>query len=128
MRKIGFDIRTRGSAVENVIGGEVDELRVDLAAGDREISHSQSIYQEGGLRLSFSDVDVVIGGGIEDDFRVGAGERALDGFGIGDIDLAAVPGHHGVMTGAKLANELDAELAGGAEDHHGARHKAEFTE
>src|ERR1017187_1088417 len=84
------------AAVKNVVGGEVDQAGIHLPAGQRQVAHGQAIHQEGGLRLLFGNIHLVIGGGVEDDVGIGLGERALDGGGIGDIDLCALPAGDGI--------------------------------
>src|ERR1017187_7896494 len=106
MRGIVLGIGVVGAAVKDVIGGEVDQAGVHLAAGQRQVAHGQAIHQVGGLRLLFGDIHMVIGGGVEYHVGVGAGERSLDGGAIGDIDLCALPAGDGIAADSEFADKF----------------------
>ncbi len=82
-------------AVEDVIGGEVDQLSVDLAAGKRQITYRQRVDLKGRLRLLLGDIHLVVSRGVEDDLGVIVGESVLNRRRVGDVHLRAVPRHDG---------------------------------
>jgi hypothetical protein len=119
---IVFGVGMAGSAIEDVVGGEVNQPRVDLAAGQREVAHGQRVDQERRLRLLFGNIHLIVGRRIENDLRVRLRQRVFDRCAVRDIDLPPLPAHDGVSTRLEAANQLDAELAGGSENHCGAGH------
>src|SRR5262245_10236805 len=117
MRRILLGVGPAGGAVEDIIGREVDQSSVHLPAGEREIAHAEGIGEESGLRLALSDIDLVIGGGVENDAGIKRGERFLDEFPVVDIDCLAGKSLDGVAPRLQLSNQLDTQLTGTAEDY-----------
>jgi hypothetical protein len=74
------------------------------------------------LRFLLGDVDLIIGGGVEDDLGVDTGERALDGGAIGDIDLGAGEAGNRVSTRFQLGDQFDGKLPGSSENNCFAVH------
>lgn len=62
-----------GPAVEDVIGGEVDQPGIQLPAGQRHIAHGQGVHLESGQRLAFGHVHHVVSRRIDDHLRIHAG-------------------------------------------------------
>ena len=102
--EVGFDVGPTEGAVEDVVGGEVDELGVDLPAGDGEIAGAKSVGLVGNGGFSFGDVDHVVGGGVEDDGGIDFGELGFEGGEVGDIDRGAVEGGYGIAAKGEDAN------------------------
>src|SRR3954471_16052178 len=111
-----------GGSIEDVIGRKMDEAGVDLAAGEGEVAHGEGVDEEGGLRLLLGDVDLVIGGCVEDDFRILLREGVFDGGAIGDIDSRPRPAGHFVSTRFELPHQLDSKLARGSEHYGSSAH------
>ena len=112
-----------GGAIEHVIGGEVDQLGVDLAARERQVAHGQRVHQKGRLRLLLGDIHLVIGRGVEDHLRVIVRECILNRDRIGNIDLGAIPRHDTEPPILEFADQLDAKLSGGPEDYRASAHR-----
>ena len=84
----------------------MDQARIDLAAGEREVAYRQSVHLIGRLRLLFGDIHLVIGGAVEDRLRVEMRQRPLDSGGIGDVGMCAVPCGHFIIARFQLTYEL----------------------
>jgi hypothetical protein len=112
---VGLDVGAAEGAVEDVVGGVVDEAGVDLAAGDGEVADGEGVGHEGGLGFAFGDVDLIVGGGVEDDLGVKGGEGLFDGDGVGYIDLAAFVAPDFVAAFAEFGAEFLAELSAATE-------------
>ena len=102
--EIGFDVRTSEGAIEDVVGGEVDELGVDLSAGDGEIAGAEGVGLVGDSGFAFGDVDHVVGGRIENDGGIDFGEFGFEGGEVGDIDRGPVEGGDGIAAEGEDAN------------------------
>src|ERR1019366_4729412 len=95
---------------ENVVGRDVHECRVELAAERRERSHRDDI-DDHMLRIGFRRVDARVGGGVQDDARVGAESRPDSG-GVRDVEgRASKP-----LGIRELASERPPEHSTGSED------------
>ena len=108
---------------KHVIGREVDQLGVHLAAGKGQVPHRQRVDQKGRLRLLLRDIHLVVSGGIEDHFGVVVGERILHRRRIGNVHLGAIPRHHGKPPVLQFADQLDAKLPGRPEDYRPSAHR-----
>jgi len=104
VRRIVFDVRMPGASVEDVIGGKMNQARVDLAAGDGQVADREAVHQEGGLRLFFGNIHLVVSRCVE--YHVGSGARqgAFHRRGIGNIHLAAPPTGDGVAPVPQFAD------------------------
>jgi hypothetical protein len=118
-----LDIGMAGTAIEDVIGGEVDQLGVGLAAGEGQVAHGQRVDQKGGQRLLLGDIDLIIGGGVEDHFGIAVGQGVLHGQRVGDVHLGAIPGHDGEPALPEFTDQLSAQLSGGSEDYRASAHR-----
>ncbi len=123
VRQILLDIGMPGGAIEHVIGGEVDQLGVDLPARESQVAHRQRVHQKGGLRLLFGDVHLVIRRGVEDHLRVIVCKGVLNCGRVGNIDLGAIPGHDTEPPILEFADQLDAKLSGGPENYRASTHR-----
>ena len=117
MRRVGLGVRTFGCPVENVVGRELHQLRVQLAASHRDIPHRQRVGEERGDRLLFGDVYLVVRGSIEDECRVFLGQDAFHCCGVGNVDGGAIETGDNVAAFAEHAHQLHAELSTATEDH-----------
>ena len=101
----------------------MNQLCVDLPAGQCQVAHAHRIRHISRLRLLLGDINLVIGSRIEDDFRVGGGQHSFDLFTIADIDGGALPTGNFITPTFEFANQLYAELSGTTENRCPARHK-----
>ena len=54
-----------GSAVENVVGGKMNELCIGLTACQSQVTHTQRVGDVGGLRFFLRHVHLVVSGSVE---------------------------------------------------------------
>jgi len=87
MGPVVFGIRTSGCAVEDVVGGEVNQPGVQLAASHRHVADRETIRKIGRHRLVLGDVHLIVGGGIDYNRRIFPRQRALYARGIRDIHV-----------------------------------------
>ncbi len=101
----------------------MNQLRVDLAACQRQVTHRQGVNQEGRLGLFFGHVDLIVSGRVKNDFCVVIGQRILYRGVIGDVHLGAIPGDYGVTPLLEFADQLHTQLAGGSENYRASAHR-----
>src|SRR5947209_4755453 len=118
-------IRPAGGSVENVIGREMHETRVDLAAGHREIANREAIGEKGRQRLFFRDVHLVVGCRIDDYGRVEFGERSFDSSAIAYIHRRSIKACDLVSAVSKFFHQLHAKLPTTAENDRSEEHTSE---
>jgi hypothetical protein len=78
------------------------QLRVDLTAGKSQVAHGQGVHLEGGHGLSLGYVNLIVGGGIEDDRRIELRQAPLDRRGVGDVYAGALKGGNLVTAGGEF--------------------------
>ncbi len=71
-----------------------------------------------GTRFVFGHVHLIVGGGVQDQRRVGSYQRLFDLSRVADVHAGAVETGDGVTALGQLAHQLHAELAPAAEDDH----------
>ena len=113
---IVFGIGAAGKPVEDVVGGKVDQLRVDLAAGDGQVADGEAVDHERRQGLLFGDVDLVVSGGVEHNGGVVLGQRVLDLRGVGNIDLGPFKTGDLIIAGGKYRFQFDTQLSTTAKD------------
>ena len=123
MGGVVFHIGPAGGAVEHVIGREMNQPRIHLAAGQSQIPHRQPIYRECRLRLLFRHIHLVVCRGVEDYLRVIPRKRTFHRRAIRDIHLSAVQSQHGVLPRLEFPDQLNTELAAGPKYHRASAHK-----
>src|SRR5215472_11890403 len=101
MSLVGFNIRPSEAAIENIIGGKVDQAGVVLAAGDSKIAHCQRICVVSSARLLLSDIHLIVGGGIENHLRFDAGQSALNLSRAGHVNLHSLVARDFISTAAQ---------------------------
>jgi hypothetical protein len=84
-RGVALGVRLGGGAVEDIVGGHVDEKR----SGGGEISGAVAIDARRGLFLGLRAVDVGPPGAVHDRVGAGVGDGGADGVGVGDVELGA---------------------------------------
>ena len=118
MRLVFFGVRSAGGAVEDVVGGEVNQLRVQLPAGHGQVADREGVGDEGGLRFIFGDVHLIVGGGVQHQRGVGLSQDAFDAGGIADIDAGAVETGDVITAPGEFMHEFHAELSPAAKDDY----------
>ena len=72
---------------KDVVGADVDHLRVDLPAGFGDVRRTESIDSPASFRLVFRFVHLRIGGAVDDHVRAISSDVCKDGFFIGDVQI-----------------------------------------
>ena len=103
------------AAVENVVGGVVDEKGVAPEGFFGEDARRLLVDGVGKIALGLGAIDGGVGGGVENDIGRGAANQLAGLLGIGEIDGFAIDGDDGADAGKDFF-ELAAELAGVADD------------
>src|SRR5207245_1731480 len=96
--------------VENVISGEVYQLRVRVPARGRQVSHRQGILLECRQGFLLRNIHLVIGRGVDHDGRIAFRDGALHSGGIRDIDGRSREAVDLVAARGKFGPQLDAQL------------------
>jgi hypothetical protein len=117
-RTILFGVGASGGPIENVVGGKVDELRVQLTARHGQIADRESVGDEGRLRLSLGNVHLVVGGGVEHYFGIRLRENLLDARGVGNVNVGTLETFYRVAALGELADQLHSELPAASEDNN----------
>ena len=86
IRRVRLDPRRGFAAVENVVGGVVDEKGVAPAGFFGEDARRLLVDGVGKIALGLGAVDGGVGGGVENDIGRGAANQLTGLFGIGEID------------------------------------------
>jgi hypothetical protein len=118
MRAIVLCIWTPRSPIKHVVSGEVNEPGVELTAGHREITDGETIGNEGGQRLIFRDVYLIVRGRIEHDGRIGVRQSVLNDLGVANIHLGAIEALHQVATLREDAHQLHPKLPTAPKNNH----------
>jgi hypothetical protein len=93
------------------------KLRIQLPACHGEVAHRKCIGLECGQRLTFGNVHHVVGGGVENEGRVGLRQSGFYGGGVADIHVAAVETLNLISALAEYMRQLYTQLSKGAENH-----------
>ena len=105
-----------GGAVEDVVGGEVQERQPARGGGGGHGAGGGGVDRLGQRRLVLGAVDLGVGGGVDDDVGVGGADRAGAGLGVGEVGRRAP--EEGRLDAARRgrARQLAGDLPGLAED------------
>ena len=130
MRHVLLAVWAAGSAVEHIVGREVDQPRVELPGGEGEIAHREGVDAEGGLGFALGDVDHVVCGSVHNQRRIETGDCLLDAGGVADVDLSAVEARHLPAAAGEDPRQFDPKLASATENDHpfGVAHVSSFSE
>ena len=119
-REVVLSIRLGCRSVEHVVGAHVDQLRAALGAALGEPLHGAGVHLEGPVLLALADVEVVEGGAVEDDLRLGTIEGRLQRGVVGDVELVVRRRMEPDGAGREQLLQVGAELPPRARDQ-GAR-------
>src|SRR3954454_7354297 len=117
MCRVSLHVGTPGGSIENVVGGEVHQLRVDISAGTRNVAHRERIALKGCHRIAFRQVHLVVCGCVQDNGRIQIGQRSFHRGAVADIHLFPVESRHLVPARGEYADEFYAELSAASEDY-----------
>src|ERR1700738_5317399 len=120
MQRVGLKPGDFFRAIEDVIGGVVDEEDAPAAGLFREDAGSVRIDRHGGVALGFGAIDSRVGGGVEDYVRRDGAHEIAELFGVGEVGLAAIAGDDFAGAG-EAALQFASYLACGAEDEDAAQ-------
>jgi hypothetical protein len=90
---IVLGIGTIPGSIEDVVGGDVHQLRPVLLSGHSEIPCPQSIHLVGPIRIFFAAIYIGHGGGIDHQIRAFPPHGLSHRLGIGDIEIPVSKGH-----------------------------------
>ena len=126
VRVVPFEIRPGRSAVEDVVGRQVADVRPDVAGSLGDITGAEAVHTIGAVGIGLAGVDSGPGGRVDDDIRLDRPYRGQHGVAIGDVEDAFLGGDDVQRRAAEalpgpavqLAQDLGAYLAG----HSGHEH------
>jgi hypothetical protein len=104
-RLVALHVRRALEAVEDIVGGDVENARFHLRGRSGDVAGAAAVDGEGGLLGRLGTVDVGPGGAVDDDVGPLEVELAVERPRVGDVEL-----------GAAVADDVVAGVAGGEED------------
>ncbi len=99
----------------------MNQTRIDLTAGEGEISHRERIHQVSRLRFLFRYIDLIIGGGIHHNGRIELRQAALHIGRARDIQAPALKPRNFVAAFGELGFEFHSQLATTPENRNAIR-------
>src|SRR6266702_3913807 len=103
--------------VEDIVGGEVEQLGVDLAAGQRQVPGAEAVVAEGPVLVALAAVDVGHGRSVEDQVGLQLGDGGGDRRPVADVQLS-VAERHDVPGVGEGGGQVAADLAAGTGHQH----------
>ena len=116
-----FGVGPAGHSVENIVGGEVDQSRVHLPAGDGQIPDRERVHPKSRLRFLLGDVHLIVRGGVEHQRRIEARQRRFHLSRVRDIDAASLKARDLEAAIAKHRSQFNPELSTPTENRYSSR-------
>ena len=109
-----------GAAVEDVIGGDVDDACADLTGGRGEVADGVTVDLEAAFGVALGAIDGGVGGAIDDVGVAAAADKVGDGLTVAEVEFVDVGQGEGVVrVTVDAAADGVAQLAAGAGDEYG---------
>ena len=119
-RGVVLAVGAMGAAVEDVIGGDVDDACADLAGGRGEVADGVAVDLEAAFGVALGAIDGGVGGAIDDVGLATAADKVGDGVTVAEVEFVDVGQGEGVVRVAvDAAADGVAQLAAGAGDEYG---------
>ena len=85
--RIGFDVRSRRGAVEDVVGRDLHQLRAGGRGRTGQVAGAGTVHRERRRLVALRAVDVGPRGAVDDHLGRGVGHRRIDGALVGHVQL-----------------------------------------
>jgi hypothetical protein len=117
-----FDVQGLFLAVEDVIGAEVNQPDVLLAADPGQVGDGQAVDLKGGLGVAFGGVDGVVGGAVDNHVGLGVVDHPGDPVAIDDAAVFLGRGDASSVGFDQGLGEFSPQLPFGADNQVGCFH------